>query len=129
MAQKSVPLAPPRRPRPGRGEHLPFRDACFDVVFHVGGINFFNDKALAIREMIRVAKPGIKLLIVDETERVVERVYQRLPIVRRYFQARSSEVAIPIDLVPPDVQELRIQEFFDGRLYCITFRKRAQIPV
>jgi ubiquinone/menaquinone biosynthesis C-methylase UbiE len=31
----------------GEAEHLPFRDAVFDVVFHVGGINFFNDKEQA----------------------------------------------------------------------------------
>lgn len=33
----------------------------FDTVFHVGGINFFNDRARAISEMIRVARPGTKL--------------------------------------------------------------------
>src|ERR1035437_6592337 len=40
----------------GNAESLPFADSSFDVVFHVGGINFFNDRAKAIREMIRVAK-------------------------------------------------------------------------
>ncbi len=39
-------------------EMLPFRDKAFDVVFHFGGINFFNDKKKAIEEMVRVAKPG-----------------------------------------------------------------------
>ena len=50
----------------GNAECLPFADESFDVVFHVGGINFFNDRAKAIREMIRVAKPGSKILIADE---------------------------------------------------------------
>jgi ubiquinone/menaquinone biosynthesis C-methylase UbiE len=53
------------------GENLPFADNSFDVVFHCGGINFFNDKQKAILEMIRVAKPGTKLQIVDETERLI----------------------------------------------------------
>ena len=53
----------------GNGEQLPFQDAAFESVFHVGGINFFNDKKAAIDEMIRVAKPGARILICDETER------------------------------------------------------------
>lgn len=46
----------------GAAEHLPFRDEAFEVVFHFGGINFFSDKAAAIREMLRVAKPGCKFV-------------------------------------------------------------------
>ncbi|HHX73502.1 MAG TPA: class I SAM-dependent methyltransferase [Firmicutes bacterium] len=41
----------------GEAEHLPFRDNSFDVVFHMGGINFFSDPPQAVREMLRVAKP------------------------------------------------------------------------
>jgi ubiquinone/menaquinone biosynthesis C-methylase UbiE len=37
----------------GNAESLPFADSSFDVVFHVGGISFFNDQAKAIREMMR----------------------------------------------------------------------------
>jgi len=54
----------------GNGEQLPFCDETFDGVFHVGGINFFNNKKAAIDEMIRVAKPGAKILIADEPKRV-----------------------------------------------------------
>jgi ubiquinone/menaquinone biosynthesis C-methylase UbiE len=39
----------------GNAESLPFTDSTFDVVFHVGGINFFNDRAKAICEMRRQA--------------------------------------------------------------------------
>ena len=53
----------------GNGEQLPFKDEAFEGVFHVGGINFFNDKKSAIDEMVRVAKPGARILIADETER------------------------------------------------------------
>ncbi len=40
--------------------HLPFPDNIFDAVFHVGGINTFEEKELAVREMVRVAKRGAK---------------------------------------------------------------------
>jgi len=46
--------------------HLPLKDSYFDAVFHVGGINTFEEKELAIREMFRVARMGAKIVIVDE---------------------------------------------------------------
>lgn len=107
----------------GEGERLPFRDAIFDVVFHVGGINFFNDKAQAIAEMVRVAKPGTKVVIVDETEKVVKDIYEKTPLTRKYFQKRETAVASPVDLVPHDMLDVRSKEIGDGRLYCLSFRK------
>ena len=46
--------------------HLPFKDECFDAVIHVGGINTFEEKGLAIKEMFRVVKHNAKVVIVDE---------------------------------------------------------------
>ena len=47
-------------------EALPFENASFDVVFTVGGINYFRDPELALCEMKRVARPGATLLAADE---------------------------------------------------------------
>jgi len=107
----------------GEAEHLPFRDQVFDVVFHVGGINFFNDRAGSIREMIRVAKPGTKIAIADETEKVVKSNYERWPVLGKYFRGRIVAVSDPTEFVPRDMQEVRSRELFEGRLYCLTFRK------
>ena len=38
----------------------------------VGGINAFNDPARAIYELIRVAKAGAKIVVVDETAKPME---------------------------------------------------------
>src|SRR5574341_645808 len=54
----------------GLAEHLPFKPETFDVVYQMGGINFFTDQERAIREMVRVAKKGSKIVIMDETEKV-----------------------------------------------------------
>ena len=107
----------------GEVERLPFRDGIFDVVFHVGGINFFNDKARAIAEMIRVARPGTKVVIVDETEKVVKDIYEKVPLTRRYFQKRDQAVASPVDLVPGEMSDIGSEEIGDCRLYCLSFRK------
>jgi len=107
----------------GEAERLPFRDGIFDVVFHVGGINFFNDRARAITEMIRVAKPKTKVVIVDETEKVVKEMYEKNPFTKKYFQKRQVAVSSPVDLVPHDMLDIRSKDICDGRLYCLSFRK------
>jgi len=109
----------------GEAEHLPFLDAGFDCVFHVGGINFFNDKARAIEEMIRVAKPGTKIVIVDETEKVVRGDYRKNPFTRKYYQGGESEAEAycPIGLVPDAMREIQSRQIASGKLYCLTFRK------
>jgi SAM-dependent methyltransferase len=48
------------------GEALPFEDGSFDVVYTVGGINYFRDPGAALAEMRRVARPGATLLAADE---------------------------------------------------------------
>ncbi len=107
----------------GNAEDLPFAHDSFDVVFHSGGINFFNDRAKAIREMIRVAKPGSRMLIADETEEHVKSTYERIPITSGYFKNRQEAVTAPIDLVPPEMQEIHLEMLRDGRFYALTFRK------
>jgi ubiquinone/menaquinone biosynthesis C-methylase UbiE len=104
-------------------EHLPFTDASFDVVFHVGGINFFNDRVQAIREMIRVARPGSLLLIADETEEHVKQVYEKHP--GGFYRNRKTPVAAPVDLLPPEMEEVHLEVLRDGMFYALTFRKPA----
>jgi ubiquinone/menaquinone biosynthesis C-methylase UbiE len=108
----------------GNAESLPFADSSFDVVFHVGGINFFNDRARAIREMIRVAKPGSLLLIADETEKHVKGVYEKGPGGHLY-KNRKQPVSPPIDLAPPEMQEIHLETGRTGEWYMLTFRKPA----
>ncbi len=103
-------------------EQLPFKDEAFDVVFHFGGINFFNDKAAAIREMMRVAKPGTKFVIGDENERLARR-YEKAPLTGRFYGQRREAIAAPIDLLPPEAREVHVRDIAGGDLYCLTFRK------
>jgi ubiquinone/menaquinone biosynthesis C-methylase UbiE len=107
----------------GNAEALPFASDSLDVVFHVGGINFFNDRARAIREMIRVAKPGRLILIADETERYVKSAYERNPITRRFYKNRREAVSAPLDLVPPEMLEIHLEKLWDDKFYALTFRK------
>jgi ubiquinone/menaquinone biosynthesis C-methylase UbiE len=107
----------------GNAERLPFADESFDVVFHTGGINFFSDRARAIEEMIRVAKPGSLILIVDETEKHVKAAYENIPYTREFYKGRDKAVTAPVDLVPAEMEDVRVESIFNGRLYALTFRK------
>ncbi len=48
------------------GEGLPFPDAEFDVVISNGVINLIPDKAALLKEVMRVLKPGGRLMVADQ---------------------------------------------------------------
>lgn len=47
-------------------EDLPFPDATFDVVISNGVLNLVTDKPKAMREILRVLKPGGRLMMADQ---------------------------------------------------------------
>ena len=106
----------------GLAEQLPFRDAVFDVVFHFWGINFFNDRSAALREMVRVAKPGTKFIIGDENEELA-RKYEKLPVTGGFYGDRAQAITAPVDLLPAGMEEVRVKNIAGGDLYCLSFRK------
>jgi ubiquinone/menaquinone biosynthesis C-methylase UbiE len=112
----------------GNAESLPFADSSFDVVFTCGGFNFFSDRAKAVREMIRITKPGGHLMIEDETEEYVKRTYQNIPYTSSFYGDRKEAVKVPIDLVPPEMDDTRVEMLKEGKFYAITFRKPPAPP-
>jgi len=70
-------------------ECMPFRHEVLDRVFRIGGSNPFNDKAKAIWEVTRGAKPCIVIMIGDERARL-ERNYSGLPLVGKEFRNTAS---------------------------------------
>lgn len=106
----------------GTAEFLPFKDESFDVVYHVGGINYFNDKQKVIHEMIRIAKSGSKIVIADETEKLVTGTYQKNPVTRNFYKD-DADISAPIQLVPEHMQAIKYKEICRGLMYCLTFRK------
>jgi ubiquinone/menaquinone biosynthesis C-methylase UbiE/uncharacterized protein YbaR (Trm112 family) len=106
----------------GNAEELPLRDESFDAVLHVGGINAFNDPAEAIREMTRVARAGAKIVIVDETAKLMESLAW-MPSVRRWLQEHGERFSAPVGLVPEGMRDVQARDFAKGNLYCLTFSK------
>lgn len=107
----------------GNGEQLPFQDESFEGVFHVGGINFFNNKKAAIDEMIRIAKPGARILIADETEKGALGYEKFIPGFKNSFGGKRTVIVPPMDLVPKEMLETHVFDVWKGWLYCLEFRK------
>lgn len=104
-------------------EDLPFRDNSFDIVFHVGGINFFNDKEKAIQEMIRVAKPKTKIIIADETSDYIDDEYKKNLFSKKYFENQTFDLKQIESLIPSSVLEKKTEFLWDNKFYCLSFIK------
>jgi ubiquinone/menaquinone biosynthesis C-methylase UbiE len=108
-----------------QAEALPFKDNSFDVVFHVGGINFFNDKQKAINEMIRVAKPCSQIVIIDETEKAAT-AGEKMPLISGFFKNRAENIVAPINVIPKEMLGVKLKEVHDGGLFVLSFRKPSE---
>ncbi|MBI5719116.1 MAG: methyltransferase domain-containing protein [Burkholderiales bacterium] len=105
----------------GQAEHLPFKDGSFDMVYQMGGINFFSDQAKAIREMVRVARGGSKIVIMDETEKVARRL-ESVPGVRAWFRHQQRPIVPPTELIPHGMEQLEYRELYNGQAWYLSFR-------
>lgn len=54
-----------------------FRDRTFDAVLSIGGFNHFNDPEGALREMVRVVRPGATIVLSDELPDLTDRMLFR----------------------------------------------------
>jgi ubiquinone/menaquinone biosynthesis C-methylase UbiE/uncharacterized protein YbaR (Trm112 family) len=75
----------------GEAESLPFRDRTFDTVLSIGGFNHFNDPERALREMVRVVRPGATIVLSDELPNLTDRMLFHklgLPGLDRWIVAR-----------------------------------------
>lgn len=114
----------------GTAEALPFIDNAFDSVFHIGGINFFNDQKKAIEEMIRVAKPGAKIVICDENERGARGYEVSLPGFSSSFKGNRKPVKPPVDLIPAEMEGVKLDETtWKGWFYTIEFTKPGRSEI
>ncbi len=101
----------------GEAAHLPFADRAFDAVFHHGGIAEFGDRRGAIAEMMRVAKPGAKVVVCDAgvpTDR-------KLPLMSRLLMRFQPEYdrPPPVDLIPSRAQLVELTWFHGDAWYMI----------
>jgi len=105
----------------GEAARLPFVSGTFDAVLHHGGFAEFGDKKGAVEEMMRVARPGGKIVICDPG---LNR-NGRLPIMSRLLLRMQPiyEHEPPLDVMPAQAAGLQLSWFHGGAWYLIEFSK------
>lgn len=103
----------------GEAAHLPFADDAFDAVFHHGGIAEFGDRRGAIEEMMRVARPGGKIVICDVGVPADGKLSLTNRLLLRFQPAYDKPP--PIDLVPAAARDVRLTWYRGGGWYMIEF--------
>ena len=93
--------------------HLPFRAAAFDCVLHSRGIRSFTSPKRAIAEMIWVARPGARIVIVEDTPR---------PLSQNNAAHGANEPFI-VDWIPEEMEQVEVRSLANGTLECVSFRK------
>lgn len=88
----------------------PFLDAVFDLVLHMGGLQFTQNPRRCIAEMHRMVAPGGRALVVEERASAPAMV-------------RRSGAGDLAGLVPAAAKDVRIETISGGELVAIEFRK------
>ena len=91
----------------GNATALPFPDGSFDVVVCQHGLQFFPDRAAAVREMYRVLTPDGRAVV------IVLQALARHPIFEALMTSVASHLSLPMSAVTTpfalsDPEELRI---------------------
>lgn len=105
----------------GDAHALPFADATFDRVFHVGATNSFRDPKLALAEMARVAKPGTPIVVVDERldpSRRHSLVHRAIFRAICFYDPYPPE---PTTLLPPGAHDVLVEQIARF-IYAMRFR-------
>ena len=101
------------------GYFLPFADQTFDRIFHFGGLNTFGDKQRTFREIVRVSKPGAKIVIGDESMPPWLRDLEFGKVLMNSNPHYKYD--LPLKYLPAEARNVKVEWFIGGVFYFITF--------
>ncbi|HZF78139.1 MAG TPA: methyltransferase domain-containing protein [Acetobacteraceae bacterium] len=98
---------------------LPFADRSFDAVFQFGGVGEFSDIAGFFREVVRVTRPGGRVVVGDES---------MPPWLRNTTFARvltltnpQFDAPVPLGHVPIEARDVNLQWIIGGTFFLLDF--------
>lgn len=99
--------------------YLPYEDKYFDKVFHFGGLNTFGDIKKAFSEMIRVIKPGGRIVVGDESmpEWLRDTEFGKVLMNSNHHY----KFKIPFEDLPVEARNVKLEWIIGGVFYYFSF--------
>jgi ubiquinone/menaquinone biosynthesis C-methylase UbiE len=106
--------------------YLPFPNHFFDAVFHFGGLNMFSDVKRSLAEMVRVTRPGGRIVVGDESVPPWLRETEFAKILINSSSHYANE--LPLAEMPVEARDVVIEYILGGVFYLISFTVGVGIP-
>lgn len=106
----------------GDGAYIPFQDNTFDLVFQMGGLQFYEDPFRGVSEMARTAKNGTTIHILDEV-RGAMKMLKGMPAHEKYSHKADTAVKAMARLVPHSMQSISSGIIQNSNFYYLRFDK------
>lgn len=99
---------------------LPYPSKSFDCVYSFGGLGEFPDVRKALQEMVRVCKPGGKIVVGDESIPV----WLRNTEFAKILSTTNPQflAPLPLEQMPVEAREVCVRWVIGGVFYLIDFR-------
>jgi ubiquinone/menaquinone biosynthesis C-methylase UbiE len=99
--------------------YLPFPDRYFDAVYSFGGLGVFGDMKRSLKEIVRVAKVGAKVVVGDESMApwLYDAEYGRILLNNNPLFKNP----LPLAEIPVEARNLSVQWVVGGVYYLIEF--------
>jgi ubiquinone/menaquinone biosynthesis C-methylase UbiE len=107
-------------------EQIPLADNSVDVVYSFGGFNEFADKAKAMSEISRVARPGARVLLCDEGIPTWWRdtdFYRTLVLTNPQFASHP-----PLEFLPTKIHDVELSWAVGETFWVLSFKIADKEP-
>jgi ubiquinone/menaquinone biosynthesis C-methylase UbiE/uncharacterized protein YbaR (Trm112 family) len=101
--------------------NIPYKKNFFDIVLHSGGINTFSDISGALSEMLRIAKVGGTIIVVDEglsPQKKETDEGKAIIKANALFAAKP-----PLEFIPDNAKDVEVTYVMNETFYQVVFRK------
>lgn len=98
---------------------LPLADASFDAAYHFGGLNEFADIPAAIQEMVRVVRPGGRVVLGDEGlgPWLLDTEFGRILVNTKSLYRHQP----PLHLLPASARDVACRWIIGGAFWVVDF--------
>jgi len=99
--------------------YLPYQDKYFDAVYSFGGLGEFSDIKRSLAEMVRVSKPGARIVVGDESipPWLRETEFAKILVATN----RQFLAPLPLEQMPIEARDVCLRWVIGGVFYLIDF--------